>query len=449
MTKKKAQVNTAKAQKNASVAQKDTTMPDIVVLIRYAELFLKGKNRDFFIDTLVKNIKAGLLGCDISADLKKEQGRIILQNFATQKDIKAQENKDLEALKNLLAGALSKIFGISSYSFAYKLAIGECLQGVSEFAVFRLKEMLASGRDVEQSKMASTFKVTTTRADKKFPHNSDVISGSVGAYILKELPHLKVNLSSPELVVHLEIRERGLAYVYFKKIEAGGGLPIGTSGKALSLLSGGIDSPVASYKMAKRGLQVDFIHFHSYPHTSKQAKDKVIDLANIVKGYTGGRYLYMVNILDIQKAIDAHCNNAYAVVLARRVMMQIANAVADKFGYLALITGESLGQVASQTVESIAATNEVAKTPVLRPLIALDKLEIINIAKRINTYATSILPYEDTCTAFVPRSPITKPKLEKVLKEESKLNCTNLKSTGQDIQALIKKALENIEAIKI
>ena len=285
-----------------------------------------------------------------------------------------------------------------------------------------------------------TFKVETNRADKTFPVHSVEMSAEAGGRILDAYgDKLKVNLKHPDFIVNIDIRESGETLIYTDVVRGMGGLPVGSAGKGLLLLSGGIDSPVAGYMMAKRGMRVKALHFHSYPYTSDAAKQKVIDLAKIIAPYTAGVDLYTVSVTHIQEAIHRDCPEEAMITILRRFMMRIANLMCEKTGAQAIITGESLGQVASQTVESLTTSNAVAEYPVLRPLIAFDKLDIISIAEKIGTYETSVLPYEDCCTVFLPRFPLIRPQLEKIEKFESKL----------DVDGLIAEAMNTIEKIKI
>jgi thiamine biosynthesis protein ThiI len=283
-----------------------------------------------------------------------------------------------------------------------------------------------------------TFKVDVKRADKFFPIQSTEFAALMGGVILSKNPKLKVNLSKPETCVYIEIREDGNTYIYSTIVKCVGGMPVGSSGGGLLLLSGGIDSPVAGYLMSKRGMPLQAIHFHSFPYTSELAKDKVKTLAKIISEYTGNIKMHIVPFTKIQEEIHKHCKPEYMITLMRRIMMRVAEIIAKQNDLKAIITGESLAQVASQTIESMTVTNAVINDlPVLRPLIAMDKEDIIEISKKINTYETSILPYEDCCTVFLPEHPIIKPKMEKVLKEEVRLN----------IDELIADALNNVEVV--
>lgn len=381
-----------------------------VILLRFGEMFLKGKNYSFFDKTLFNNIKNVIkkLGCKI----EKISGRYVVSDFN-------DFNKDE------VISALTKIFGLVSLSVATELP-----NDMAEI------EKFCETIRIDQK----TFKVDVKRADKRFPLMSYEFAAKLGGIILKNNRGLKVDVHTPDVVVSVDIRESGKTYVSYDKIPCAGGMPIGTAGKSMLLLSGGIDSPVACYQMAKRGLTINAIHFHSYPYTSEQAKDKVISLARLLTPYVGHINLFIVPFTKIQEEIHKCCDEEYMVILVRRFMMDIAERVANNSGCTSLITGESLGQVASQTVESITATNNAIKLlPVFRPLIGMDKSEIMEISKAIGTYETSILPYEDCCSVFLPDSPVTKPKLDRIARNEALL----------DRETLIADAIENIEVMKI
>ena len=381
-----------------------------VILLRYGEIFLKGKNYSFFENSLFKNIKYRLK--DIDLKIEKISGRFLISEFA-------QEDK-----KNII-NILKCIFGLVSISVAYEIDTS-------------LENILETCKDIKIK--AKTFKVETKRADKTFETQSYELSAKVGEVILKNNPKVSVDVHDPEEVVYIEVRQNGKTYIYYEKIICLGGMPVGTSGKGMLLLSGGIDSPVAGFLMAKRGLRLNAIHFHSYPYTSEQAKQKVIDLANIIKKYTGNIRLFVVPFTKIQEEIHNKCDSEYMVILVRRFMMDIAERVAKQNECSALITGENLAQVASQTVASITVTNQMVKDiPVFRPLISFDKIEISKISEEIGAYETSVLPYEDCCSVFLPDNPVTHPKQEKLVKNESIL----------DRESLINDAISNIEIIDI
>lgn len=380
------------------------------ILIRFGEIFLKGKNYFYFENTLFKNIQNRLR--NINLKLERIAGRFLITDFS-----QVDKNKIIDILKT--------IFGIVSISVAYE--IDTSIEKIYDTCKkITLKD--------------STFKVEVKRADKHFPIESPVLAREIGHIILENNTGKSVDVHTPEEIVYVEIRQNNKTYIYHDKIMCLGGMPVGTSGKAMLLLSGGIDSPVAGFLMAKRGLQIDAIHFYSYPYTSEQAKQKVIDLANIIKKYTGNIRLFIVPFTKIQEEIHKNCDDEYMVTLVRRFMMEIAERVAKQNECSAIITGENLAQVASQTVEGITCTNKMAKDlPVFRPLIAFDKIDISKIAEKIGTYNTSILPYEDCCSVFLPKKPVTHPKIERVEKNESLLDRENL----------ILNAINNIEIIDI
>ncbi|MCI5497241.1 MAG: tRNA 4-thiouridine(8) synthase ThiI [Firmicutes bacterium] len=381
-----------------------------VIVIRYSEIFLKGKNFGFFEKKLLNNIKEKLSQFD--CDVLRTNKRFLVENF----DAK-QEKK--------IVNALLTVFGICSISVAVKLDTD--LKIINDYvSSIKIK--------------TQNFRVTVNRADKRFPITSIDYSKSLGGIILKNNSDVSVDLHNPQTTVFVDIRENGYTLVYTDVIDCLGGMPVGTSGSGLLLLSGGIDSPVAGYMMARRGMAINALHFHSYPYTSENAKNKVIELAGIIKKYTGSIKLHIVSFTNIQEAIHKHCDGDFMITLMRRIMYRIAERLAIQKGYQCIITGENLGQVASQTVESMTVTNAVVeKLPIFRPLISFDKEDISNIAVKIGTFDTSILPYEDCCTVFLPKHPVIKPKLEKCLKEESKL----------DIDALIDEAMSNIEVVEI
>ena len=380
------------------------------ILIRFGEIFLKGKNYFYFENTLFKNIQNRLRNIDLK--LERIAGRFLVTNFSQD-----DKNKIIDILKT--------IFGIVSISLAYE--IDTSIDNIYNTC----KKIILKN---------STFKVEVKRADKHFPIESPVLAREIGHIILENNLDKSVDVHAPEEIVYVEIRQNNKTYIYHDKITCLGGMPVGTSGKAMLLLSGGIDSPVAGFLMAKRGLQIDAIHFYSYPYTSEQAKQKVIDLANIIKKYTGNIRLFIVPFTKIQEEIHKNCDDEYMVTLVRRFMMDIAERVAKQNECSAIITGENLAQVASQTVEGITCTNKMAKDlPIFRPLIAFDKIDISKIAEKIGTYNTSILPYEDCCSVFLPKKPVTHPKIERVEKNESLLDRENL----------ILEAINNIEIIDI
>lgn len=380
-----------------------------VIIIRYSEIHLKGNNREFFESVLISNIKHVL--SDYDYQFGRSNARYVIRNF--------DENyteQILDAVKN--------VFGVYSVSPA--------------------EEVPSNYEDICQAALSlapsfGTFKVNTNRADKRFPIPSMQLSADVGGKILDVNSSLKVDLFHPDNVVNIDIRENGKTFVYSEVIKGVNGMPVGTAGKGIIMLSGGIDSPVAMYMMAKRGMTLRSVHFHSFPYTSMQAKQKVLDLAKIVKKYTLHMTVDVVSFTEIQSAIHEKCPEEYMITIMRRFMMRIAERLAHKYGAGAVITGESLGQVASQTLESITSTNSVATLPVFRPLIGFDKDEIIEIAQKIGTFETSILPYEDCCTIFLPKRPVTKPRLSAVEKVESAL----------DVETLVNNAMQSIEVVEI
>lgn len=368
-----------------------------VIIVRHGEISLKGLNRPFFEDTLVKNIKRALRKYE-GLNIFKRDSRIYIEN-------PGQANPEQIALD------ASKVFGVVSVSVATKFDSN--LEQIKATALELVSQKLATAH-------FTSFKVVTKRANKGFPLQSLEVSKEVGAFILEHCADLKVDVHHPGLTVYVEIRD--YAYLYIDKIPGFGGMPYSTNGKALLLLSGGIDSPVAGWLMAKRGVALETVHFHSYPFTSERAKEKVIELTRILAKYCRSINLHIVNLLEIQQAIRSNCPEEIFTLLSRRYMMFIAAKIAAQNNCSALITGESLGQVASQTIQSLAVTNAAVNLPIFRPLIGMDKSEITNIALKIETYETSILPYEDCCTVFLPKRPAIKPKLEKILKAETSLN---------------------------
>lgn len=389
-----------------------------VLLLRYGEIHLKGKNRGSFENALLKNIESAVFSIDKDAKVSRIGGRYLVDGFN-------QENLEL------ITQRVSKVFGLVSLSVAYEVV------STDENIKDCLKKLILND---EILKNAKSFKMEVKRADKKFPIQSTEFAAELGGVVLDEYSNLKVDLRNPEVQIDVDIRENGKTYIFKDKIKGVGGLPVGTSGTSLVMLSGGIDSPVAAYLMAKRGVKITCVHFHSYPYTSKQAKDKVIELANEIKDYCGGFKLYCVSFTKIQEAIHKNCKDGYMITIMRRIMMRICEKLCEKYGYQSVVTGENLGQVASQTIESMTSTESVLnKIPVFRPLLAFDKLEIIEIAKNIGTFETSILPYEDCCTVFLPKNPVIKPKIDLVELEEANL----------DIDSLVEEALNTMETIVI
>lgn len=383
-----------------------------IVLVRYGEIILKGMNRPVFESLLVKNIKKALKDeCPMS--IHWAQATIYI------------EPEDDSCVESIVE-KLKRVFGIVSIVVAYPAA-----KDIDE-----LEQTLADNFSAELS-AASTFKVIAKRSDKTFHMTSPQICEEIGGRLLERFPNLSVDVHSPEVNVYVEIRETG--YVHLDRISGAGGMPSGSNGKAMLLLSGGIDSPVAGYMIGKRGVQLEAIHFFSYPYTSDRAKDKVLKLGKIIAGYTGSLKVHIVPFTDIQLQIRDKCPEEHLTLVMRRFMMQISQRIAEKRGCAALITGESIGQVASQTMGALAVTDDAVTMPVFRPLIGMDKEEIVEISRKIDTYETSILPYEDCCTVFTPRHPSTKPKLEKVLLSQNQL----------DIERLIDEAVEGTEIVEV
>ncbi len=381
-----------------------------VILVKVGEIHLKGQNRPYFERRLMDNIRNALYGSE--AQVSIAQSRIYVKNIS-------DDFLD-EALDRL-----TRVFGIHAVSPA--LQVEKNMEEIMRTAV----KMLMDAR-IEKG----TFKVKARRADKHFPIQSPEIAVMTGEYIL-EHTDLTVDVVNPEHLVQIEVRESA-AYVYVREIPCAGGMPVGTGGRAALLLSGGIDSPVAGYMIARRGVVIDAVHFHSFPHTSERAKEKVISLAGLLSRYCGEIRLNVVPFTKIQEEIYEKCPDKYLTVIMRRYMMKIAEQAARRSGAGALITGESIGQVASQTLNALYCTDAAVNMPVFRPLIGMDKLEIMDIARKIGTYDTSILPYEDCCTVFTPRHPATKPGLEKVIEAEQVL----------EEEKLINEALEGMEIIR-
>ena len=384
-------------------------------LIKYAEIGVKGKNRYLFEDVLANQIKYALKKCDGEFQVRKTQGRIYVD---------AMTDFDFEDTVE----HLQRVFGIS--------AICPVVYVEDEGFEKLCQDVIAFLDSVYPDKN-KTFKVNARRARKNYPKDSMTINMDLGEAILNAFPEMHVDVHKPEIMLNVEIREK--IYIYSETIPGPGGMPVGTGGKAMLLLSGGIDSPVAGYMIAKRGVKIDAVYFNAPPYTSERAKQKVIDLAKIVSRYTGPIYLHIINFTDIQLYIYEKCPHEELTIIMRRYMMKIAEKIAQETECLGLITGESIGQVASQTMQSLAATNEVCELPVYRPLIAFDKLDIIDISEKIGTYETSILPYEDCCTIFVAKHPVTKPNLKIIKRHEENL--------AEKIDELVDTALKTDELI--
>lgn len=384
-------------------------------LIKYAEIGLKGKNRYVFEDALMNHIRHALKPLEGSFIVSKESGRIYVQ---------AQSGFDYDEVVD----ALKCVFGIA--------AICPMVQ-VEDKGYEELKKQVIEYINLAYTDKNFTFKVETRRANKQYPVISAQINRDLGELILETFPETRVDVHRPDVLLHVEIRNR--INFYSLTIPGPGGMPVGTNGKAMLLLSGGIDSPVAGYMIAKRGVTIEAVYFHAPPYTSERAKQKVVDLAKLVSRYSGPIKLHVVNFTDIQLYIYDKCPHEELTIIMRRYMMKIAEELGKKDHCLGLITGESIGQVASQTVHSLAVTNEVCSMPVFRPVIGFDKQDIVDISLKINTYETSIQPYEDCCTIFVAKHPVTKPNLEAIKRSEKKLD--------EKIDEMLKEAVETVEIV--
>ena len=352
-----------------------------VILIRFSEIHLKGKNKGYFLKLLYTNIKTALK--EFNKVITPIQNRVVVSDYSLD-----DEQQIIDEIK--------KVFGVYSVSVASVLP--SSVDDITNFC----KNLEVSG----------SFKVDCNRADKTFPIKSNDMAKMLCGVILDNNPNAYVDVHKPETVVYIDIRENGKTYIFDRIIYTYGGMPLGEYRDGLLLLSGGIDSPVAGFQMAKRGLRQDILHFDSYPYTSPQAREKVISIAKQIKTYIGCKYMYIVSMSKLQEEFHLHCKEEYAITLLRRAMIKVATILCEKHNYKTIITGESLGQVASQTVESITVTNSMAgNIPILRPLISFNKDEIIKVAQEIDTYETSILPYEDCCTVFLPQNPVIKPKI--------------------------------------
>lgn len=379
-----------------------------VLLLKFGELFLKGKNKHEFEKLLMTNIRRKLSGYAFS--LEFTSGRMIVENYD-------------ESEEKILIEKLKTTFGL--------IAISRAVEIDGDFE--NIKKYVAS------LEISGSFRVSAKRADKRYPHTSIEIEKALGEVVLNSNADAKVDLHTPKTILFVEVRFNGKCYVYYDNIRCAGGLPLGSGGRALLLLSGGIDSPVAGYMMAKRGLKIEAVHFHSYPYTSEQAKEKVVELTRILTNYVDEIKLHIVSFTKIQEQIHMNCDADYMITIMRRIMMRIAERLCLENDLGAIITGESLGQVASQTMQSINVTNSVVSLPVFRPLIAFDKEDIMEIAKNIGTYDTSILPYEDCCTVFLPKYPVIKPTIKRAQHMEKFL----------DIERLVDEAINSEEVVVI
>ena len=386
-------------------------------LIKYAEIGTKGKNRYMFEDALMKQIRYALKNVDGQFEVTKEAGRIY---------VNAEGSYDYEDAVE----ALKRVFGIAD--------ICPMVQ-VEDRDFENIKKQVVAYMDQVYPDKNLTFKVDARRVDKQYPVGSEQMNRDLGEVILEAFPQMKVDVHNPQVRLRVEVRQK--VNLFSVVIPGPGGMPVGTNGKATLLLSGGIDSPVAGYMIAKRGVKIDAVYFHAPPYTSERAKQKVVDLAKLVARYSGPIRLHVVNFTDIQLYIYDQCPHEELTIIMRRYMMRIAEHFAKESGCLGLITGESIGQVASQTLQSLAATNEVCTIPVYRPVIGFDKQEIVEISRKINTFETSIQPFEDCCTIFVAKHPVTKPNLNVIHRSEKKLD--------EKIDQLMKEAIETTEVIEI
>lgn len=387
---------------------------DKVLALSFGEIMLKGRNRSSFIKKAMDKIKHVCKNFEIE-EMYQDFGKVI---------VKGDDPDDYPDMIR----QIQKVFGI--------VWISPCIRTGRDFS--EIEEAVVALLKEKGDLSGKTFKAEVKRADKEFLPKSPTMAAEVGAMALRNFgKYLTVDVHEPDFIVYLDIRKH--AYVYTDKIEGLGGLPIGSSGKGLLLLSGGIDSPVAGFELAKRGVKLSALHFHSYPFTSKQGFEKSKTLAEKLTDYTGDIKLYSCNLLPVYKAVGKNCDSRYMTILSRRFMMRIGERICKKYGLDMMITGESLGQVASQTIEGVTAINEVTEVPILRPLIAMDKREIIEIADAIDTFETSILPYDDCCSVFTPDNPVTKPKLSNVHKNEEDL----------DVDGLVDEVLSNMEIITV
>ena len=386
-------------------------------LIKYAEIGTKGKNRYLFEDALIKQIRYSLRNVEGSFNVTKESGRIYVMAEG-----EYDYDDTIEALK--------RVFGIA----------GICpMVQIEDKDYENLKRSVVEYMDQVYPDKNLTFKVDARRGDKNYPVSSEQINRDMGEAILEAFPETKVDVHHPEVMLNVEIRHE--IYVYSQIIPGAGGMPVGTNGSAMLLLSGGIDSPVAGYMISKRGVGLEATYFHAPPYTSERAKQKVVDLAKLVSKYSGPIKLHVVNFTDIQLYIYDQCPHDELTIIMRRYMMRIAEHFAKKDGCLGLITGESIGQVASQTMQSLAATNDVCTMPVYRPVIGFDKQDIVDIAQKINTFETSIQPFEDCCTIFVAKHPVTKPNVDVIRRSEEKLE--------EKIEKLMREAIDSVEIIEV
>ena len=380
-----------------------------VILCKYGEVVLKGLNKRWFESMLVRELRSRMKKY---GNFEVKSGQSVA--YATPLDDECDFEGAYEEAK--------KIFGFVKISRA--LSVAKDMDAITEAVRDYVPQYLCGKK---------TFKVEGRRSDKRFPLNSMQLAVELGGVVLECCPGIKVDVHNPDVTVRVEIREDS-AYIHALQEDGAGGMPVGSNGKALLMLSGGIDSPVAGYMMARRGVKIEALHFESFPYTSERAREKVLELANILTSYTGAMRVHVISLTHIQEELRDRCNEEYFTLLLRRFMMRLANMTAEKFGAQAHITGESLGQVASQTIMALGVTNPVADRPVFRPLIGMDKTDIIEISRKIDTFDTSIQPYEDCCTVFTPRHPKTRPDEAKVIAEEQKI----------DVEGLVREAFETL-----
>ena len=385
-----------------------------IILLKYGEISLKGLNRPMFEKQLLANVAKALAPLG-KFSIRKSQSTVYVEPLGDDIDMQAATER------------LSKVFGIVNICPAAKCQ--KTIEDIERTTLECLSQIDLNGK---------TFKVEAKREDKQFPMNSPQLCRHMGAVILKNTEGLSVDVHNPDILVQIEIRKE--AFIFTQKVSGAGGMPVGTAGRAALLLSGGIDSPVAGWMISKRGVVLDAVHFHSHPYTSDRAKEKVIELAKIMTQYTGPIRLHIVPFTDIQLDIIDKCPKNYLTIIMRRLMMRIAEKIARESGAMALITGESIGQVASQTMESLVVTDNAVDMPVFRPCIGMDKEEIVTISKKIDTYETSILPYEDCCTIFVPKHPKTKPSISEIQEAEKLL---------ADPEGMMEKAIQDREIIDL
>lgn len=385
-----------------------------IILLKYGEISLKGLNRPMFEKQLLANVAKALAPLG-KFSIRKSQSTVYVEPLGDDIDMQATTER------------LSKVFGIVNICPAAKCQ--KTIEDIERTTLECLSQIDLNGK---------TFKVEAKREDKQFPMNSPQLCRHMGAVILKNTEGLSVDVHNPDILVQIEIRKE--AFIFTQKVSGAGGMPVGTAGRAALLLSGGIDSPVAGWMISKRGVVLDAVHFHSHPYTSDRAKEKVIELAKIMTQYTGPIRLHIVPFTDIQLDIIDKCPKNYLTIIMRRLMMRIAEKIARESGAMALITGESIGQVASQTMESLVVTDNAVDMPVFRPCIGMDKEEIVTISKKIDTYETSILPYEDCCTIFVPKHPKTKPSISEIQEAEKLLT---------DPEGMMEKAIQDREIIDL